>query len=163
MKQYSAFTMGNLGFFECVCMPFGLCNAPATFQRLMLNCLGEMSLSFCIFYLDDVLIFLKIEEEYMQHLCITFEHFWEHNLRLNPPSVNSSRMILTIWPIMSPKMGWGWAKRTWKLWRSLLCLKPTQKSEPFWAWWGSIGHSSIQGVFLYCTIPTWTSVRGRCQ
>ena len=31
-KQYTAFTMGNLGFFECNRMPFGLCNALATFQ-----------------------------------------------------------------------------------------------------------------------------------
>ena len=39
-QQYTTLTMGNLGFFECKCMPFGLCNAPATFQRLMQNCLG---------------------------------------------------------------------------------------------------------------------------
>ena len=31
-KQYTAFTVGNLGFFKCNRMPFGLCNAPATFQ-----------------------------------------------------------------------------------------------------------------------------------
>ena len=31
-KQYTAFTVGNLGFFECNWMPFGLCNALATFQ-----------------------------------------------------------------------------------------------------------------------------------
>ena len=37
-KQYTAFTMGNLGFFKCEHMPFRLCNAPATFQRLMQNC-----------------------------------------------------------------------------------------------------------------------------
>ena len=34
-KQYTAFIIGNLGFFECERMPFGLCNVPATFQRLM--------------------------------------------------------------------------------------------------------------------------------
>ena len=40
-KQYTAFTVGNLGFFECDRMPFGLCNVPATFQWLMQNCMGE--------------------------------------------------------------------------------------------------------------------------
>ena len=29
---FSCFTVGNLGFFECNWMPFGLCNAPANFQ-----------------------------------------------------------------------------------------------------------------------------------
>ena len=39
-KQYTAFTVGSLGFFECKRMPFGLCNSPTTFQWLMQNCLG---------------------------------------------------------------------------------------------------------------------------
>ena len=39
-KQYTAFTVGNLGFFKCDWMPFELCNAPATFQQLMQNWYG---------------------------------------------------------------------------------------------------------------------------
>ena len=31
-KQYTTFTVGNLGFFKCDHMPFGLCNVPLTFQ-----------------------------------------------------------------------------------------------------------------------------------
>ena len=42
-KQYTAFMLGNLGFFECEQMPFMLCNAPATFHKLMQNCLGKLN------------------------------------------------------------------------------------------------------------------------
>ena len=45
LKQYTVFTVGNLGFFECDYIPFRLCNLPATFQRLMQNCLGELNLN----------------------------------------------------------------------------------------------------------------------
>ena len=68
-KQYTAFTMGNLGFFKCKHMPFRLCNAPAMFHRLMQNCLCELNLTNCLIYLDHVIVFLKMEEEHLQHLC----------------------------------------------------------------------------------------------
>ena len=83
-KQYTAFTIGNLGFFKCECMLFGLCNTPAMFQRSMQNCLGELNLTYCLIYLDDVIVFWKMEEEHSQCLCIVFDHFREHNLRLKP-------------------------------------------------------------------------------
>ena len=44
-KALTAFTVGPLGFFECVQMQFGLTNAPVTFQQLMESCLGEMHLN----------------------------------------------------------------------------------------------------------------------
>ena len=35
LQQYTAFMVGNLGFYEFTRMPFGLCNTPVTFQHLM--------------------------------------------------------------------------------------------------------------------------------
>ena len=70
-KQYTAFTVGNLGFFKCDCMPFGLCNALAMFQRLMQNCLGELNLIYCLIYLDNIIMFL-LTAEHLHWLCMVF-------------------------------------------------------------------------------------------
>ena len=83
-QQYTAFTVGNLGFYEFTCMPFGLCNAPATFQRLMHNTLGELNLTYCVIYLDDVIVFGCMEEEHLERLHLVFERFCEFNLKLKP-------------------------------------------------------------------------------
>ena len=73
-QQYTAFMVGNLGFYEFIRMPFALCNAPATFQLLMQNTLGELNLTYCIIYLDDVIIFGHMEE-HLEHLHVVFECF----------------------------------------------------------------------------------------
>ena len=83
-QQYTAFTMGNFGFYEFTHMPFGLCNTPVTFQRLMQNTLGELNLTYCIIHLDDLIVFGCTEEENLEHLCIMFECFCEFNLKLKP-------------------------------------------------------------------------------
>ena len=83
-QQYMAFMVGNLGFYEFTCMPFGLCNAPATFQRLMQNTLGELNLMYCVIYFDDVIVFGHTEEEHLECLRMVFERFREFNLKLKP-------------------------------------------------------------------------------
>ena len=82
LKQYTTFTIGNLGYFKCDCMPFRLCNMPAMFQRLMQNCLRELNLTYCLIYLDDIVIFLQTAEEHLHHLCVIFDWFREYNLKL---------------------------------------------------------------------------------
>ena len=72
-KQYTAFTVGNLGFFKCSCMPFGFCNAPVTFQRLMQNCLGKLNLIYCLIYLDDLIVFLQTAEEHLHRPHVVFD------------------------------------------------------------------------------------------
>ena len=65
-KQYTAFTCGPLGFFECNRMPFGATNAPATFQRLMESCLGDLNLNWCIIYLDNVVVYAPSVAEHLK-------------------------------------------------------------------------------------------------
>ena len=64
-KQYTTFTVGNLGIFKYDRMPFGLCNAPVTFQWLMQNCMGELKFIYCLIYLDDLIVFLRTAEEHL--------------------------------------------------------------------------------------------------
>ena len=83
-KQYTAFTVGSLGFFECECMPFRLCNTPTTFQQLMQNCLGELNLTYCLIYLDDVITFSNDEDDHLHCMRVIFDRFWVEHLKLKP-------------------------------------------------------------------------------
>ena len=83
-KQYTAFTLGSMGLYKCESMPFGLCNTLPTFQRLMQNCLGELNLTYCLIYLDDVIVFSKMPEEHLRRMCVVFDHLREHGLKLKP-------------------------------------------------------------------------------
>ena len=83
-KQHTAFTVGLLGFFKCKCMPFGLCNAPTTFQRLMQNCLGELNLTYCLIYLDDVITFSNDEDDHLCRMRVIFDRFRVEHLKLKP-------------------------------------------------------------------------------
>ena len=73
--QCTAFRLGSVGLYECESMPFGLCGAPPTFQRPMLNCLGELNLTYCLIYLDDIIIFSRTEEEHLEWMRVVFERF----------------------------------------------------------------------------------------
>lgn len=83
-KERTAFTVGAMGFYEYNRMPFGLTNAPATYQRLMQECLGNLNMSICLIYLDDLIIFSKTFEEHLERLDIILERLKECNLKLAP-------------------------------------------------------------------------------
>ena len=59
-------------------------NASATFQRLMENCLGELHLSWCIIYLDDVIIFSRTPEEHLERLEGVLRKLRMAGLKLKP-------------------------------------------------------------------------------
>ena len=72
-KQYTAFTLGSMGLYQCESMPFGLCNTLPTLQRLMQNCLVKLNLTYCLIYLDDVIVFSEMPEEHLQRMRVVFD------------------------------------------------------------------------------------------
>jgi len=65
-------------------MPFGLCNAPATFQRFMSKVLKVLVNDKCMVYLDDILVMGRSFAKHLQNLQEVFERLREANLRLKP-------------------------------------------------------------------------------
>ena len=83
-KAFTAFTCGPLGFYECETMPFGATNAPATFQRLMHNCLGDLNMTWCVVYLDDIIVFSDNPKDHIVRLEAVFQKLASAGLKLKP-------------------------------------------------------------------------------
>ena len=72
------------GLFQFKVMPFGLCNSPATFERLMELVLSGVLFERCLVYIDDVICFGKTEEEALYNLRVVLQKFRDANLKLKP-------------------------------------------------------------------------------
>ena len=71
----SAFVVDNYGKFEWLRTPFGLSQAPARFNNLMLKIFFEYMEDFMLFYVDDLLIYSEMGEEHLKHLKMVFQKF----------------------------------------------------------------------------------------
>ena len=80
-KAKTAFVT-RFGLFEWNVMPFGLCNAPAMFQRLMERVLRELQWKTLVLYLDDMVIFSKTFKEHVERLREVFNRFRRAGLKL---------------------------------------------------------------------------------
>ena len=76
------------GLHEFLVMPFGLKNAPATFQRLMQQVLMRLNPAdgtpFVSVYIDDIMIFSRTQEDHIRHLELVLKRLAEVNLKLKP-------------------------------------------------------------------------------
>lgn len=61
------------GYFEFRVMPFGLCNAPSSFQATMNNIFGPYLRKFIIVFFDDILIHSRTFQEHLSHLEQAFQ------------------------------------------------------------------------------------------
>ena len=158
IKLLTAFTVGPLGFYECNWIPFGLTNAPATFQQLMETCLRDLNLNWCIIYLDNIVIFSKNPASHLVRLEAMFQKLELDGLKLKPCKCKLfHRQITYLGHIVCPGSRDQWGKDRchqnlahshhcyWSLMFSGICgiLLPvhpkvcTSSPTPAWAdvWW----------------------------
>lgn len=81
------------GLFSYNVMPFGLRNAPATFQRLMNRVLD--GLSGCTAYLDDVVVYSDSWDDHVQRLKALFDRLVEANLTINLSKCEFAKATVT--------------------------------------------------------------------
>ena len=82
-KQKTAFVTRD-GLYEFNVVPFGLCNAPATFQRTMDLALAGLKWTVCLVYMDDIIIFSKTFEEHLEAVATVLVTLIKHNLMVKP-------------------------------------------------------------------------------
>lgn len=83
----TAFTVEN-GHYEFIRMPFGLKNAPSTFQRIMDDILRDLLNESCLVYLDDIVIFSTSLQEHIIKLKSVFERLRKHNFKIQLDKCN---------------------------------------------------------------------------
>jgi len=72
------------GIFGFKVLPFGLCNAPSTFQRLVDMALAGLTWEVCLAYLDDLIIFSNTFEQHVERLQMVFDRLVDADLKLKP-------------------------------------------------------------------------------
>ena len=81
-QHKTAFTT-SFGLYEFARMPFGLCNAPSTFQRLMQTAFRNELYTILLCYLDDIIIFAKHISEHIRRLDVVFTKLADNGLKLD--------------------------------------------------------------------------------
>lgn len=79
--EKTAFTVNN-GHYEYLRVPFGLKNAPSTFQRVMDNIFKEYLYKFCFVYMDDIVVFSKSLHEHLIHIEKIFLKLQQFHLKI---------------------------------------------------------------------------------
>lgn len=74
----------TLCLFKWNCMPFGLCNAPHTFQRLMQRMFGDQQCQSLLFFLDDIIVFSCSVTQHLQQLEVVLGCLQQKGLKAKP-------------------------------------------------------------------------------
>lgn len=93
------------GQFEYLVMPFGLCNAPSTFQSYINRSLQEYIDVFCSAYIDDIIVFSKTIAEHRDHVKKVLSRLRERRLYLDIDKCHFHQEEITYLGVMVSKFG----------------------------------------------------------
>ena len=93
----------HVGLFEMAKMPFGLCNASSTYQRLMTSVQQCLIGRICLAYLDDVIVFSKCRADHIADLQTVLDRIRDAGLKLKPAKCNHfGEQVLYLGHVISP-------------------------------------------------------------
>ncbi|CAF1084247.1 unnamed protein product [Didymodactylos carnosus] len=92
-KKKTAFVTTD-GLYEFNVLPFGLSNAPATFQRIINSVLGALRWDITLVYLDDIIIYSKSFDKHVEHLALVLHALDKANVKLNAAKCKLARKQL---------------------------------------------------------------------
>ena len=141
MRCKTAFATHS-GLFQFRAMPFGLCNAPATFERLMDRVLQGLRWSRCLVYLDDIISFGTTFDDSLDNLTLIFERLRSYGLQLKSTKCH---LFQTSVPLLGHVVGRRGLEcdprkiEDVKTWPFLIALRALDSS---WGLWGATDDSS---------------------
>ena len=83
------------GTFRFTAMPFGLCNAPGTFQRVMDVAMAGLNYEICLVYLDDIVLFSRTVKEHLERLRLILDRLRRANMKLKPSKCHLLQRTVT--------------------------------------------------------------------
>jgi hypothetical protein len=97
-------------------MPIGLINAPSTFQAVMNDVFMEYLGDFVMFYIDNILIFSRTEEDHFGQVKLILEILRQLKLLQNCLSASLTEPHYSLSYMLSVRMVWKCSRARYSLW-----------------------------------------------
>lgn len=120
------------GLYEFTRMPFGVCNGPSTFQRLMAIVLKGLLGDRCLCYLDDIILFSDGFDAHLKLLEMTFQKLMAAGLTIKPTKCSLFEAEVLFLGTRFLVKVFTWIRQKLMLCDTGLCLRTKPNSEDFW-------------------------------
>lgn len=121
------------GLFEWQRMPFGLCNAPTTFQRSMERIFGDQQCQTLLLYLDDIVVFLSSVTQHLEWLELVLGRLQQEGLKAKLSKCAFFKQEVGYWDMSFRLRGWQLTRRRLRQWQTGLVPRPSPRCVRSWA------------------------------